>query len=660
MSIDKLDMQSPDLANDNFKKLSALFPNCVTESTEGKAIDFNLLKQELSHTVIEGNREHYRLEWPGKREAIVTANLPTIKTLRPVREDSVDFDNTENLYIEGDNLEVLKILQKSYFGKIKMIYIDPPYNTGNYFVYRDNFTGDNEELSERYHSNWLNMIYPRLKLARNLLTEDGVIFISIDDNEVHNLRMVCDEVFGIENFINEISVNMNSVSGVKITHAINGKKYPSQKEYILLYKRSSTHPNLYIEKKDKGLWDKEYNMIIPELKKDDYEHFQDLTDKDVNLILSRMRLISLAHFAKETNIELTEDWKFKNAFRIFGTKSNISLANKVRNNNYAQQIICYTNSDGNKRYFRSDFNKETKDPRIELVQAESHLTVFISDNWIDISNDGGVAQEGGVIYPNGKKPLQLIKRIINASNDKNGIYLDFFSGSSTTAHAVMQLNSEDNGNRKFIMVQIAENLDYNLIQAKRDEKETIKNLIEFLEKLNLPHEITEIGKERIRHAANKIKEEKIAKAEKEGMFANFEDTQDYGFRVYRLADSNMQDVYYRPQDYKQESLDMFADNIKPDCIPDDLLAQVMLDWGLPLSDRIEPATINGKQVFKVSQLSLFACFDKGIDETFVKEMAKGKPLRVVFRDNGFASDTTKPNVQRLLKQLTPETEMKVI
>ena len=700
---EKLDMQSPDLVNENFEKLAALFPNCVTESAEGKAIDFDLLKQELSHAVVEGNKERYRLEWPGKREAIVTANIPTTKTLRPVREDSVDFDNTENLYIEGDNLEVLKLLQESYLGKVKMIYIDPPYNTGQDFIYNDNFRKDvrdelfesgqkdennqrlvaNPETSGRYHSDWLSMMYPRLKLARNLLSKDGVIFISIDDNEVDNLRKVCDEIFGEDNFINSISVNMNSLSGVKMTHAINGRRFPAQKEYILLYKKGSDQLTLKIPKRAKDSWDKEYNLIIPEMKKRQFDEFNELTDKQVNDILGQMTLISLSEYAKRNNIQLTDEWKWANAFRIFGTKSNTSLAKRITDEDFENVIVCYTNNDGNKRYFRSDFNRDVKDPRIELVQAEANSTVFLSDNWIDISNDGGVAQEGGVIFPNGKKPLSLIERIIQTINSNDCIVLDFFSGSATTAHASIRLNSEDQGRRKFIMVQVPE-------EVKGKASNSNDNF----------SSVCEIGKERIRRAAKAIVNKQwsivnahkadLEKKEKELSMLNGQllmdddpkaiklkkeinnlqstidnlssqiEKLDMGFRVYRLDSSNMQDVYYKPHEYQQGNMDMFADNVKPDRTADDLLAQVMLDWGLPLSLKIEQVDVLGKQVFKVAENSLYACFDSGIDEDFAKAISKDKPLRIVFKDSGFKDDTAKTNVKQLLKQLSPETEMKVI
>lgn len=631
--MEKLDLHTPDFISDNIEKVASLFPHCVTESADGKKIDFDLLQQELSDDIVEGNRERYRLEWPGKREAIVTANLPTTKTLRPVREDSVDFDTTENLYIEGDNLEVLKLLQESYFGKIKMIYIDPPYNTGNDFVYKDNFSTDREtelfesgqideqnqrlvanpESSGRYHSDWLTMMYPRLKLARNLLTDDGVIFISIDDNEVHNLRKVCDEVFGEGNFRN-VLLTRRRVKSLNSQFASEGLQTMNVGfEYVLIYAKSELF-NMNALRMTKE--------TIPE--KGRWDVFWSNADRPT------MRYDILG-FTPETG-----QW------RNSKEKANIAIQNyKDYINKFAEKFSIeeYSEMTGISHFIRRIDNGTGKNGGVQHWIAPSSTTLRTSI-WTDIEVSQ-IAKEIDLPFDN-PKSKQLIIELVSLI-EKDCIVLDFFSGSATTAHAVMQLNAEDNGNRKYIMVQLPELTDKNSEAYKAGYQN-----------------ICEIGKERIRRAAKKIKEEKLAKAQKDGMFANSDDTQDYGFRVYRLDTSNMQDVYYRPQDYKQDNLDLFADNIKPDRTADDLLAQVMLDWGLPLSYKIEQATINGKQVFRVAQDSLLACFDKGIDEDFAKIIAKEKPLRIVFRDSGFANDTAKINVQQLLKQLSPETEMKVI
>lgn len=633
-SDDKLDMQSPDLVSQNFEKLAELFPNCVTESATGKSIDFDLLKQELNHAVVEGNKERYRLEWPGKREAIVTANLPTTKTLRPVREDSVDFDNTENIYIEGDNLEVLKLLQESYLGKIKMIYIDPPYNTGSDFVYKDNFATDKEEellesgqkdelsqrlvvnpeTSGRYHSDWLSMLYPRLKLARNLMTDDGVIFISIDDNEQVNLKKICDEIFGEENFVTTICIKMSHLSGVKMSHA--DKKPPKIKEYLFIYAKSrvgfSIRPIYELSNWEDSLG--RYNQLITNMD-EAYEMWK----------VVPVRQVAIKENIDVNNKQIFEKFLIDNAAKIFRTARNKSLEpTGIRG-----QFTKITTKTGLKKYVYND--EEVLFAIEKMIEIEGKLSPgnVLGDIWLDIGINN-LHNEGEVEFKNGKKPLKLLKRCLDLVSNKNDVVLDFFSGSATTAHAVIQKNAEDNGKRKFIMVQLPEVID----EVSDSYLESYKN-------------ICEIGKERIRRAAKKIKDETSAEI-------------DFGFRVYRLDESNMQDVYYRPQDLDQSKMDLFGDNVKPDRTEDDLLAQVMLDWGLPLSLKIDQANVAGKKVFKVAENSLFACFDKGIDEAFAKEIAKEKPLRIVFKDSGFKDDTAKTNVKQLLKQLSPETEMKVL
>lgn len=629
MNSEKLDLKSLDITAMNVEKIAALFPNCVTETAEGKRIDFDLLKQELSTEIVEGNKERYRLEWPGKREAIVTANLPTTNTLRPVREDSVDFDTTENIYIEGDNLEVLKLLQESYLNKIKMIYIDPPYNTGKDFVYKDNFAkaGEEElfesgqkdeynqrlvanpETSGRYHSDWLSMMYPRLKLARNLLTEDGVIFISIDDNEVHNLRKVCDEIFGEGNFV------ANVIWHKKYSVANDSKYFSTSHDHILIFAKSkiefkigklprtdSQNDNYKNPDNDpRGVW-QSTSLSVGRI-----------TEKDIYEIKSPKGIIYLPpegsswRYSKEKFEELLADNRI-----TFGIKGE-NMPRQKRFLSEVQDGLTPTTIWSFKDVGHTDEGKK---------ETTNLFTKAVFD------------------YP---KPIRLLQQIFNIGNLKSEIILDFFAGSGSTAHAVMQLNAEDQGNRKYIMVQLPEATD----EKSEAYKAGYKN-------------ICEIGKERIRRAANKIKKEKLEKAKKDGFFADYKDEQDYGFRVYRLDSSNMQDVYYKPQDYNQGSLDMFSDNIKVDRNAEDLVAQVMLDWGLQLSLPIERKTIAGKEVYAVAGDSLYCCFDKGIDEAFAKEVANDQPMRIVFRDNGFKDDTAKENVKQLLKQLAPNTEMRVI
>ncbi|MEQ9229465.1 MAG: site-specific DNA-methyltransferase [Cyclobacteriaceae bacterium] len=632
--IEKLDLQSPDLVNDNFEKLAELFPNCVTESADGKAIDFDLLKQELSHAVVEGNKERYRLEWPGKREAIVTANLPTTKTLRPVREDSVDFDNTENLYIEGDNLEILKLLQESYLNKVKMIYIDPPYNTGNDFVYKDNFTQDineyneesgqkdennqrlvaNPETAGRYHSDWMSMMYPRLKLARNLLNSDGVIFISIDDNEVHNLRKICDEIFGESNFIADV------IWEKRYTRSNDAKLMASLVDHNLLYRKSDELKLLREERTEKA------NSIYSNPDNDPNGPWTSVSYVSQRTKEQRPNLsYPIYHPFRKEEVEHPQNaWKF--------SQSQCEL--------HAKNNALYWGVDGGQNY-----------PRLKKYLSEVIDKGMVPINLWNYKDTGTVddgTKEVDTIlgkdifdYP---KPSSLINRMLQlGTTGDSDVVLDFFSGSATTGHSILSQNAKDKGKRKFILIQLPEEID--------PKSEAFKNGYK---------NICEIGKERIRRVANKIKEEKLDKAKKEGLFADFKDEQDYGFRVYRLDESNMQDVYYKPQDYSQDNLKLFEDNVKPDRTPDDLLAQIMLDWGLPLSLKIEQVTISDKKLFKVAGNSLYACFDQGIDEALAKEIAADAPLRIVFRDSGFKNDTAKTNVKQLLKQLSPETEMKVI
>ena len=635
---EKLDLASLDGVQRNIDLLASIFPNCVTESAEGKVVDIDLLKQELNYTVVEGNKERYRLEWPGKREAIVTANIPTTNTLRPVREDSVDFDTTENIYIEGDNLEVLKLLQESYLGKIKMIYIDPPYNTGKDFVYKDNFAKSGEEelfesgqkdeynqrlvanpeTSGRYHSDWLSMMYPRLKLARNLLTDNGVIFISIDDNEVHNLRKICDEIYGEGNCIGNI------IWERAFAPKNDAKYFSDSHDHILVYSRSIS--DFEIGKLDRT--------------------------EDAN---SRY---------KNPDNDFRGNWISDNlTVKSYSEKYDYPITTPAGRIVYPAHGSCW-------RVSKEKFQELVNDNRIwfgEKGENVPRLKRFLSEvqqGMVPITiwpyKEVGHNQEGRQEvkklfddkgYFDGPKPTRLLSKILKVANLKSdSIILDFFSGSATTAHAVMQLNAEDAstgsaqvGKRKYIMVQLPEATD----EKSEAYKAGYKN-------------ICEIGKERIRLAATKIKEEKLEKAKKDGMFADFTDTQDYGFRVYRLDSSNMEDVYYKPQDLSQGALDLFSDNVKEDRTAEDLVTQVMLDWGLQLSLPMEKKSIAGKAVYAVAGDSLYCCFETNIDEAFAKEVAKEQPMRIVFRDKGFKDDTAKENVKQLIKQLSPNTEMKVI
>lgn len=437
-----------DLLN-KIKEIRAFISSAPQDENTGNLLSY------LSELEKDVNGKKYGLVFEEHREEIDEILDTHTPVLTENKDLFIDNGGKMNFLIEGDNLASLKLLEKTHKGKIDVIYIDPPYNTGNQdFIYDDRYI---EKTDLFKHSKWLSFMEKRLKIAYRLLSEAGYIFISIDDNEIAPLTLLCDKIFGEHNHINTITINMNSLSGVKMTHAVNGKRYPAQKEYMLLYKRSNNPAMLFIDKKHKEKWDKEYNLIIPELQKGQFELFNEMNDVEVNKILADMHLQSISSFAKINNLELTEKWLWENAYRIFGTKSNRPLAKRIKDKLFQQQIVCYTNNDGNNRFFRSDFNREARDPRIELVQAESNAAVFLSDNWIDISNDGGVAQEGYVIFPNGKKPLSLITRVLEAANNKNSTVLDFFAGSGTTGHAVMKLNAEDGGNRKFILCTNNEN-----------------------------------------------------------------------------------------------------------------------------------------------------------------------------------------------------------
>ena len=636
--MDKLDLQSTNVTSLNIENIAALFPHCVTESAEGKKIDFDLLKQELSADIVEGNKERYRLEWPGKREAIVTANIPTTNTLRPVREDSVDFDTTENIYIEGDNLEVLKLLQESYLGKIKMIYIDPPYNTGNDFVYKDDFAKSGEEelvesgqkdeynqrlvanpeTSGRYHSDWLSMMYPRLKLARNLLTEDGLIFISIDDNELNNLRKLCDEIFGESNFIDTIIWKKRYGGGAKEKYLI------SLHEYVLVYaKNEPCLDNIYVPLTEESI------QRYYKLKDSNYELRGPYRTHPLEATKSmgeRKNLVYPITSPDGTIVYPKRQWLWSRERAEEALRKGELEFIKSKDGSFSVH---------SKQYLKEEDGSIREGKQFSLIDD-----VYSQHGTNEIIKLFGNAQIFS--FP---KPTKLLSYLINCgvSSDANEIVLDFFSGSAGIADAILQLNSNDKGNRKYIMVQLPEATD----EKSEAYKAGYKN-------------ICEIGKERIRRAAHKIKEEKLEKAKKDGMFADFTDTQDYGFRVYRLDSSNMQDVSYKPQDFSQEQLEMFADNVKEDRTAEDLVTQVLLNWGLPLSLPIEKKNLAGKEVYAVAGDSLYCCFDANIDEAFAKEVAKEQPMRIVFRDKGFKDDTAKENVKQLIKQLSPNTEMKVI
>lgn len=686
----KLKMHSPDLTEDNIAKIAALFPNCISESRDEQGrlkqvVDFDLLRQELSGVIVEGEQERYRLDWVGKKEAILAANAPIAKTLRPSREESVNFDTTENLFIEGDNLDALKLLQENYLGKVKMIYIDPPYNTGEDFIYNDDFAESSEEFfvrsqqfdeegnhliantenNGRFHSDWLSMMYSRLKLARNLLVDDGVIFISCDDNEQANLKRMCDEIFGRQHFLTTISVKLSEATGVKMAHV--KKRIPKLKEYILCFKKSD---NISITPimENKSEWDSEYKTVILGINKDELEKIKIIADNEnrskhdiveVNKILSKCSFATASQICKdETGKELNEEWLFKNAYRIIQfvtmTGGALQQAKEIKLSGCVEGEAFSIITSKNKMYFiRTDFNHESDLPRSKILFADEYLQMNIGDFWKDIKTTG-LDNEGGVPFKNGKKPLKLIKRLLSLVTNQNDLILDFFAGSATTADAVMQFNAEDGGNRHFIMVQLPEVID--LSHATTDKaKQQAKQAIKFLDEISKPHTIAEISKERIRRAATKIQ-------------ADFSDklpeNWDGGFRVLKVDSTNMKDVYYHPDEVSQSDLLDMVSHIKEDRSSEDLLFQVMLDWGLPLSLPIQERDVDGKKVYFVGEKSslgyaLAACFDE-LNEAVIQAVAAETPQKFVSVEHAISQDADKTNIKEWFKQLSPETDVKFI
>jgi len=636
----KLTMKSVDRTQANIDKIAELFPNVITEVRDEKgnlkrAVDFDLLKQELSDVLVEGEKERYQLTWPGKKQAILNANTPTDKTLRPVKEESVDWDNTKNLYIEGDNLEVMKLLQESYLNKIKCIYIDPPYNTGKDFIYRDNFRQtSNEYLEEsgaiddygnrlflnteangRFHSDWLTMMYSRLKLARNLLREDGVIFISIDDNELENLRMICNDIFS-GNFVSQLVILCNPKGRSQ------DKYFATNHEYVLVYSKSDLPKGFFSIEKDEDQIEREY----PEF--------------DEN---GRYRLIEL----RNTHREFGRHNRKNLFYPIYVNPDDLSISLDYKDNYVKVEPIW---DDGFEGCWTWDKNKAAKDIHLLVAKRNSNgkwkifrksyadgatkmlKTIFTDNSFFTEKGQAAFSllfNEKAKLFQS-PKSVDLIKTLLSTCTKPGDIILDFFSGSATTAHAVMQLNAEDGGNRRYIMVQLPEPTP----EDSEAYKAGYKN-------------ICEIGKERIRRAAKKIKEETGADI-------------DYGFRVFRVDSSNMKDVYYTPDKLNQKDLLDLVSNIKEDRTSEDLLIQVMLELGLELSLPMETRQIEGKTVHYVDGNALVACFDDNVPESVIRQIAKDQPLRAVFRDSSFADDSARINVEELFKMLSPITDVRVL
>lgn len=616
----KLKMHSPDGTQDNLARLRELFPGCVTEADDGQgclrlAVDFDQLRQELSDHIVEGPQERYHLNWPGKRQALLTANAPIAKTLRPCREESVNFDTTKNLFIEGDNLDALKLLQETYLGKVKMIYIDPPYNTGNDFIYEDDFAETSDEYlrrsnqvdeegnrlvantatNGRFHSDWLSLIYPRIRLSKQLLAEDGLLFVSIDDIEIDNLRKVTDEIFGVDNFIgtfvwkSRVSEDTRAVTGLSTDH-----------EYIACYARS--------------------NEAILRGTEKDIEKFKN-PDNDPRGPWRSADMTGLATRDKRPNLH----------YDLINPKTKVNYSCPPKGWRFEPSTMTQKVSEGRVLWPLTSDGR----PRQKLFLNEMNdLFKNISSVIQDVSTGDGT-KEVNAILGNGifsfPKPTQLVEKLIDQATNSDSLIVDFFAGVSTTAHAVMNLNAKDGGNRKFIMVQLPEPCADGSEAAKAGYKT-----------------IADIGKERIRRAGKQI--------------AKDHPKVDIGFRVLKVDSSNMTDVYYRPSELAQAEIAKLTGNVKSDRTAEDLLFQVMLDWGVDLSAAITTKKVKGKQIYLVNEDDLLACFDDrgGIDDALIKELAAFKPLRAVFRDAGFADDAAKINAEQLFKQLSPSTEVRYL
>jgi adenine-specific DNA-methyltransferase len=618
--MNKLKMHSANLTEANIDKLAELFPNCITEALDAKGelqktIDFDLLRQELSSSIVEGPQERYQLNWPGKREALLTANAPIAKTLRPCREESVDFDNTQNLFIEGDNLDALKLLQENYLGKVTMIYIDPPYNTGKEFIYSDNFTEGfddylarsnqkddasnrmtaNPESNGRFHSDWLSMIYSRLKLARNLLDENGAVFISIDDNEISNLRKLCDEIFGEDNFI------ANFVWQKRYSRENRGAIGDAH-EYIVCYARSAEN---FKGSCSKIPLNEEQQKIYKNPNNDPQGRWRGIPMTAQGFRPNQMYQVvspsGITHTPPEGRCWSTIESEFKKleaVGRIYYGKDGSAQPQVIRYLSEVEGLVPWT-------WLPHEDVGHTDEAKKEIYSILGKSIIFDTP-----------------------KPTRLINHFLNiVSKRKDFLVLDFFAGSGTTAQSVMAMNAKDGGARRYILVQIQEKCD-----AAGGAFETI----------------ADIARERIRLTGKKIRDEQLSCKI------------DIGFRALKVDCSNMKEVYYAPDAVSQDLLSDQVDNIREDRTAEDLLFQVLLDWGVDIALPISQQVIAGKTVFFVDGNALVACFDTGIDEDFVKQLAGHKPLRVVFRDAGFASDSVKINVEQVFKLLSPATEIKTL
>ena len=668
--MEKLKMHSPNLTQENIARIGDLFPGCVAEA-KGEdgivrlAVNFDQLRQELVESIVEGPQERYHLNWPGKREALLTANAPIAKTLRPCHDESVDFDTTKNLFIEGDNLDALKLLQETYLGKVKMIYIDPPYNTGKDFIYEDDFAQSSKEYlrrtnqvdekgnrlvanrdsNGRFHSDWLTMMYSRLRISRNLLRQDGLIVISIDEIEHANLKKLCDEVFGGHNFCGEI-VWKNSSK--------NDQDYISiQHEYFVIYARD--------KQANKGAW-VERKQGLEEI----YKAF-DGFKRQHGTNWEAIHAAALEWYRTFPEANPIVDSRHYNWMDTRG----VYFASDISGPNFGQYVYDVVHPITKQpvkppasgwRYPESEIKQRIADERVHF--GPDHTTIPKNKTYLKDTEfqsltsmrfvDGRAASNrleelfGAKVFTNPKDELLLADLFKAVGVSGNDLVLDFFSGSATTAHAVFELNKNTDSNCRVILVQIAESLEEMLKLATGSSKKVVQDAMAFLKNANLPPTIAELSKERIRRSGKLIRQSN-AKV-------------DIGFRAFKIDASCMADVYYLPDALDKAKFDLFVDNIKADRTPADLLFQVMLDWGVDLALAITKHSIQGKDVFFVDGNALAACFDASgsIDEAFVKELAEQKPLRVVFRDAGYKNSAVKINVEQIFRLLSPSTEVKCI
>lgn len=658
--MEKMKLHSPNLTQENIARIRELFPGCVTEAQgeDGKlklSVDFDQLRQELSEFMVEGPQERYHLNWPGKREALLTANAPIAKTLRPYREESVDFNTTKNLFIEGDNLEALKLLQETYLGKVRMIYIDPPYNTGNDFIYEDDFAENADEFLKRsnqkdeegnrlvantdsngrFHSDWLSMMYSRLKLARHLLRDDGIVFVSIDDDEASNLCKICNEIFGESNFIANLVWDRNRKNDAKY--------FSVGHEYMAVYFKDKSfvqsQGTLFRAPKE-GV--EELKDLFNKLRadfKDDWDairekildFYSSIPEEDPRAPIKRFRKIDhKGPYRDDGNINWPGGGGPK--YQVIHPETKKPCKLPASGWRYPTPQRFWEEFDKGRVVFGPD---ESTVPRVRtnLFENNDQVMKSVHFSYAQTATNKFIEIFDGVRVFENPKPVTDIVQIVRYVTDPDDIVVDFFAGSATTAHAVMQLNAEDGGNRKYIMVQLPEPCDEQSEAFKAGYKT-----------------IAELSKERIRRAGKKILEGECH----EGW------DKDIGFRVLKVDSSNMADVYYTPDTIEQTQVDAFVDNIKPDRKPEDLLFQVLLDWGVDLSLPIRKESLQGKSVFFVDENALVACFDTGVNEDLVKQLAGFEPLRVVFRDNGFVSDAVKINVEQIFKQMSPGTDVKSI